>query len=193
MKQAVPWWFFFPDVTFHCWCDFSVSPPCHGDDVTFPAWCDLSTVLVAIPGLCDCVCVRFAKSEVYLALVSSSFFVWCYWFMQLPFRYLLLPCAPLLFLWGHCTGLRRVASCNLEAIAEITVYTLVYTFCATDDREVYFVGFEWFWLLDSAPIYDNKYLLTLAANEWPAMSLQSFGPHSFCPSIASRRQERSEV
>ena len=36
MKQAVPWWFFFPDVTFHClmwllriaavpwgWCDFS--------------------------------------------------------------------------------------------------------------------------------------------------------------------------
>ena len=46
MKQAVPWWFFFPDVTFHYlmwllriaavpwgWCDF-------------PAWCDLSTVLV---------------------------------------------------------------------------------------------------------------------------------------------------
>ena len=32
--------------------------------------------------------------------------------MQLPFRYLLLPCAPLLFLWGHCTGLCRVASVN---------------------------------------------------------------------------------
>jgi len=27
------------------WCDFSVSPPCHGDDVTFPAWCDSSTAL----------------------------------------------------------------------------------------------------------------------------------------------------
>ena len=32
------------------WCDFSVSPPCHGDDVTFPAWCDLSTVLVGLMG-----------------------------------------------------------------------------------------------------------------------------------------------
>ena len=34
------------------WCDFSVSPPCHGDDVTFPAWCDLSTVLVVLLSLC---------------------------------------------------------------------------------------------------------------------------------------------
>ena len=41
MKEAVPWWFFFPDVTFHYLMWLSVSPPCHGDDVTFPAWCDL--------------------------------------------------------------------------------------------------------------------------------------------------------
>ena len=46
MKQTVPWWFLFPDVTFHylMW-QLSVSP-CHGDDVTFPAWCNLSTVFV---------------------------------------------------------------------------------------------------------------------------------------------------
>ena len=46
MKEAVPWWFFFPDVTFHYLMWLSVSPPCHGDDVTFPAWCDLGPALV---------------------------------------------------------------------------------------------------------------------------------------------------
>ena len=35
MKEAVPWWFFFPDVTFHYLMWLSVSPPCHGDDVAF--------------------------------------------------------------------------------------------------------------------------------------------------------------
>lgn len=40
MKQSVPWCFFFFDVTFHylvtTWCDFSVTPLCHGDVVAFP-------------------------------------------------------------------------------------------------------------------------------------------------------------
>ena len=39
--------------------------------------------------------------------------------MQFPFRYLLLPCAPLLFLWGQCTGLCRVASVNDAFICSI--------------------------------------------------------------------------